>query len=170
MTRRIKITAALLLLSLLALHFTLVTITAVSPDTSSKLRFIAWYYNYPFFQQNWNLFVPPPSNNYNLYASFECEGQKNLDVFSDILQRHSNRLAGYEPLVIAVSNSIYYFDANYKKPSSLNGPVRNDERFRMLEHFSQNYLEHLFRKKVNNLKLILVISSVKNKEQRIYFN
>src|SRR4051812_31267263 len=86
-------------------HFILICSYLIKPNLYSIS------YTYPFFHQNWNLFVPPPNSNYYLYVYNKNSTAESMDVFGEILMGHQkNRFRGYGPILIALSNSIHYFE------------------------------------------------------------
>jgi len=145
------------------LHFSFVCIYATNTgQKKSKISYYSAFYTYPYFHQNWNLFVPPPGSNYNLIV---YNDSIKMDIFSEILTKHqTNRLAGYEPLLIALSNSIHYFEKNTMLK---NGKVQNDKNFTIIEHFAKNYLA---KKKIHSFKLIMLTSDLLTKKTRYYYN
>ena len=145
------------------LHFGFVSIYATNIARKlSKISYYSSYYAYPFFHQNWNLFVPLPTTNYQLIA---YNDSVKINVFNEILTKHqTNRLAGYEPILIAISNSIHYFEKNTVLK---NVKIQNDKNFTIIEHFTNNYLQT---KKITKFKLILTASDVITKENRYYYN
>jgi hypothetical protein len=147
----------------LLLHFLLVTVYANKPTTNrTKIDYYASFYVYPYFHQNWNLFVPPPSSNYSLIA-YTDKGE--IDIFKTILTKHrNNRFAGNEPLVIALTNSIHYFEKNV---TTKNCKITDDKNFKIIEHFVKNYLAE---KKTDAFKLILLTSDLVTKQNRYYYN
>ncbi len=125
---------------------------------------------YPYFQQNWNLFAPVPDANYKLYCEFENKGKQRLDLFSEIKTIHqSNRLKGYGPLLVAFSNSIYFFEKNAVQ-EPLNGSMENNTSFKIIAHLAKNYLENTRNTQLSDLRLILVVNEIPTSKQRIYFN
>ena len=146
---------------MLLVHFLGVAIYCLNGQKpNSKLSYYASFYAYPYFHQNWNLFVPPPTKNYRLIA-YNTNIKK--DVFNELLAKHkANRLAGYEPLLIALSNSIYYFENSTKLKK---GKVVNDKNFEIISHFIRNYLC-----RETHLKIILVVVDVNTKQERVYYN
>lgn len=156
----------------LCVHFTLVVIFA-NPYTTTKhkLDYYAEWYVYPYFSQAWNLFVPTPATNYRLFVTYENNGPQSKDIFQEILLKHqTNRLAGYGPVLLAFSNSIYYFETATKLQHALNGPVRNDVYFQVIENSVLNYLSHTEGKKIEKVKMILLIESVASNDRKAYFN
>ncbi|MDO9000303.1 MAG: hypothetical protein Q7W45_11105 [Bacteroidota bacterium] len=136
----------------------------------TKIDFYAQGYVYPYFHQNWNLFVPVPDSNYKLYCEFDDEGTQTIDVFSEInIQHQTNRLKGYEPLLVAFSNSIHYFEKNTALREQLNGPVENELSFKMLERVVKNYLEYSRKIKIQKIKIMLVSQNTQTRQQKIYF-
>ncbi len=160
-------------LALLLLHFTLVVIYAYPlSDTKTRKDYLAYAYVYPFFHQNWNLFAPAPDANYSLLVQYKDHGVvKTADVFKEVLARHqANRLAGLEPLVIAFSNTIHYFEKNTGLQQTLNGPVKNDLNFSMLERMAKNYLQYSRPAAGQLTGFYLVVENTHTNARRIYFN
>ena len=158
------------MLCYLVIHFTSVFLYS-KPFISEKTKpeFYAQAYIYPYFHQNWNLFAPVPDANYKLFCAFENNGKKNLDIFSEIKTVHqSNRLKGYGPLLVAFSNSIYYFEKSTKQQSNSN--AKRDLGFKIIEKLARNYITHTRQIRVEGLKLILVVDDISTQKQRIYFN
>ena len=136
-----------------------------------KLDYYAQGYIYPYFHQNWNLFVPIPESNYKLFCEFENNGLQKVDIFSEIRIAHqTNRLKGYEPFLVAFTNSIYFFEKNTKQQNSINNSFVSDLSFKIIENAAQNYLEYTRKIKIQNLKVILVISQTITNKQKVYFN
>ncbi|MDX2173127.1 MAG: hypothetical protein SFY56_08410 [Bacteroidota bacterium] len=145
------------------LHFSFVAVYALkNSNSASKISYYSTYYSYPYFHQNWNLFVPPPNSNYRLIA---YTNSSEIDILKTILTEHrNNRFAGNEPLLIAVSNSIHYFEKN---TLTKNCQITNDKNFAIIEHFSRNFLEN---EKQKLLKLLLIVTEVKTNTVKYYYN
>lgn len=140
----------------------------ISPKT--KIEFYSQAYIYPYFQQNWNLFAPAPNSNYNLYCEFENNGVQRIDVFNEIKILHqTNRFKGYEPLLVAFANSIHYFEKNAKSRETINGPIKDDLNFKIIELATKNYLEYSRQSEIQKIKIMLVVQSQDDK-QKFYFN
>jgi hypothetical protein len=172
MKKRWRMIVLCLGLLVLALHVLLLCMY-VNPLPGSKGRFYfqAYNYVYPFFHQNWNLFAPAPDCNYSLLAMYEDQGPKVLDVFGEIVQKHqANRLAGHEPLVLAFSNSIHYFEKNSPGQQALNGPVKDDLNFTILERTVKGYLKETRRLEQVPIRLFLVVDNIHTGQRRVYFN
>jgi hypothetical protein len=170
--KQYKIMALGVGLSALALHFILLAIYA-NPlgQARNRISFLAYNYSYPFFHQNWNLFAPAPDCNYSLLAMYDDQGPKVLDVFSEIVQKHqANRLGGHEPLVLAFSNSIHYFEKNSPGQQALNGPVKNDLNFTILERAVKGYLKETRQLGQIPVRLFLVVDNIHTQQRRVYFN
>lgn len=144
-------------LTIIALHFALLTAYVFKPGKHSV------FYIYPFFHQNWNVFVPPPESNYNLYALFQNKELKRIDVFTEINQKHqSNRFAGNESLLLCLINSIHHFEYEAN-------PVTTGANFKMIEHYAFNYLQQTRNIEIEHLRLILVVSK-HNMPAKVYYN
>jgi len=140
-------------ITIIVSHFTFLFFYQFKPNKYS------FFYVYPYFHQSWNLFVPPPHKNYHLYAIYD-NGIERTDVFQELLLKHqSNRLAGYEPFVIGLSNTIHYYENE-----------NSETNFLMLEKFVKQYLQYSRKKKITDLKLLLVVNSVSDGSSKVYHN
>jgi hypothetical protein len=136
----------------------------------NKLEFMSQTVIYPYFQQNWNLFVPAPDSNYKLNCEYENRGIKKIDVFNEVLIKHqTNRFAGYEPILIGFTNSIHYFEKNTTKQKQLNGPITNDLNFEILKRLAKNYIEYSEKIKIKQIKITLIVNQIITNNQRIYY-
>ena len=159
-------------LLVLVVHVLLLCIY-VSPLPGSKGRFYfqAYKYVYPWFHQNWNLFAPAPDSNYRLLALYDNGSPQVVDVFDELVQAHqANRLAGHEALVVAFSNSMHYFEKNSPLQQALNGPIKNDMNFSILEQATHRYLQETRHIGQGPLRLFLVVDQVHTGQRRVYFN
>jgi hypothetical protein len=145
------------------LHFSLLFFHPFHPNRFSS------FYCYPYFYQDWKLFVPPPDSNYNLYATYENGGNQTTDIFTEIMNSHrSNRLAGTESLLIALSNTIHYFEKE-----TIPGKIEDHNggsKFSLIEKFAHSYLEHSRHIKLKELKLKLVVRSTVSGITKVYYN
>jgi hypothetical protein len=158
MTRRLKLTIILAGIVIIITHFSLMLVFSFSPGKYS------FYYVYPFFQQNWALFIPPPSDNYKLLVRYKDKEMKCVDVFSEILTKHqTNRLNGNEPLLIALSNSIHYFEKEEQ-------PDTKGINFKILEKFAINYLNKTRQLNLDHAQLFVMVSNSVTGESRTYHN
>jgi hypothetical protein len=167
----LKIISLLVGSLILCLHFGLVLLQHASfLSDKHKLFYIVRGYE-SFFHQSWNLFVPPPNTNYKLFVTFENNGIQKKDIFSEVLLQHqSNRLKGYEPLVVAFSNCIYCFEKSTALQAPINGPVKNDVNFTMIELAVKSYIEHTYKTHLQKPRLILLTQEAGTKKQKVYFN
>lgn len=148
-------------LAALIFHFSLIVIYNVSPGKYSN------FYVYPYFHQNWNLFVPPPDSNYQLLIKDEKGG---TDILSELIVNHqSNRLAGNEALLLALTNSIHYFEKTALENNFINGKVENNYNFAIIEKTVNAYFAN---KKIKHppFKLILIVSPLNLEAKRVYYN
>ena len=151
------------------LHFGLLLLQHTVPvSKSSRLYYASRAYE-NFFHQSWNVFVPPPDSNYKLYAQFEKNGIQKKDLFEEIKWKHqSNRVGGYEPLLLLMSNCITGFEKSTALQAAINGPVKQDINFAMIEQAARAYVAHTYHAQLQ--KLILVVGSIDPGQSRIYFN
>lgn len=151
------------------LHFGLLLLQHTLPVSKTSRFYYASRAYENFFHQSWNVFVPPPDSNYKLYVQFEKNGVQKKDLFEEIKLKHqSNRLGGYEPLLLLLSNCITGFEKSTALQAAINGPVKQDINFAMIEQAAKGYVANTYRAPLQ--KLILVVEPVDSKRSRIYFN
>lgn len=173
MSRKLQNFIAVGLFGFLCLHFFLLCIYTFpfQPQSKTSINYYAQWYTYPFFNQSWNLFVPAPNTNYRCFVSYDYKGNHRVDLMEEVLNNHQfNRLKGYSSLVLILANSMHYFEKNTSFNSKLNGPVKSDLNFTILENSAKNYIEISRGYKVSNFKLILCAQIVGELNQRVYFN
>jgi hypothetical protein len=167
---REKITRWLLPISLgttLLVHFILLALYANPLRPADKpAPYRAHWYAYPFFHQTWNLFAPPPRDNYRLY--YECStphGLRKGELLSEIRSEvQANVFSGYGGILTAFGNSIYYFVLLAEKRDPINH-VANDPRLKMVVRTATAFLA--WRDTCSSVKIFL---QVKNADggSRIY--
>ncbi len=136
-----------------------------------KGYYYAMFYIYPFFDQGWNLFAPAPRSNYHLYVKYNLDSTIiQYDLINHIQQQHAaNRIGGYETLSLAISNSIHSFEGSTPLKNKLNGPVKNDVTFTIVQHLANQYILNQSQNKAKNIQLFLLTENVITKERRVYF-
>lgn len=114
--------------------------------------------------------MPVPDSNYRLYCEYKNHGVKKIDLFNEVLLKHqTNRFAGYEPVLIAFTNCIHYFEKNTTEQKQLNGPITNDLNFEILKQLTKNYIEYSEKIKIKQIKITLVVNQTITNKQRIYY-
>lgn len=156
----------------MSLHFALILIyTNPIPHAKSKIDYYCEWYIYPYFTQNWTLFAPIPNTNYNLFVKYEDNGLQQADIFNELLIEHQrNRFKGRGALLLAFTNSIHYFEKSTEELEVLNGPIKNDLYFQMLEQESLYYIQSTRSIKIDSIKIQLLVQSTGSKKSRVYFN
>jgi hypothetical protein len=154
------------------LHFTLIIVyTNPLPHTKSKIDYYAEWYVYPYFTQNWSLFAPTPTTNYNLFVEYNDNGLQKVDVFNELLLQHQgNRFKGRGSVLLAFTNSIHYFEKTTKKLGTLNGPITDDLYFEMIVQETLNYIRSTRKIKIEAVKIQLVVQSIDLGKSRVYYN
>jgi hypothetical protein len=172
MVDRLRIGILAVVLGFLVWHFSMVWLF-INPFQAEKDRSFwgQWYCN-PFFSQGWTMFVPVPENNYLIFVDYTLNGKKrSAEVFQSLIGKHrSNRLAGYEPTVVAFDNSIHFFEYNTTLQERLNGPIREDLYFKILKHTAVKYLSLECKCNPENPRLTLVIKPTGGKGMRVYYD
>jgi hypothetical protein len=131
-------------------------------STASKPYILSYVYIYPYFHQNWSLFVPSPKQNFNLYIRYKVSGiQKDWeDIFYELNTAHqSNRLSG-ESLLLAFSNALRYYATSVKEHDEIFSNKNADINFSVLEKMVRAYITDHEKKEIQNLEIIVSIKYI----------
>jgi hypothetical protein len=164
---------AIILALVLCFHFVMLFIHC-SPIKvqNQKLNFVNNLYVYPLFHQNWNLFVPAPNVERNLFVRY-----KTKDSFSDwedvlskeILDHRGNRLLGNEARVLLLSNSlIYELNSLDNKESFLFRSKPCNTEFKVLQFEIEKYLKFEY-KLVGPIDYELLLVSTSKVKTKAYY-
>jgi hypothetical protein len=108
-----------------------------------KLSEKARLYTYPLFDQNWQLFAPPPHENYQVLALLE-DGT-NIWLDADGIKLKGEIKGNSEMLLNALSNNLHFFIHSGKEKKD----------FLQLEKYIQNSLRHHSLPKAKKIAVIL---------------
>jgi hypothetical protein len=136
-----KVVSFILVLAL-CLHFLFVSLFCIG-NVKQKANNMAQGYAYPFFTQNWNLFVPVPTTQQSLLVRYKRGN--GFIPWKDILQQEifkhqQNRFMGYETSVLLFSNSLWYFK-NIMLAQKTNISQASSPEFVVLGHSVNQYLK-----------------------------
>ena len=103
----------------------------------------AWMYVYPYFDQNWSLFAPPPQKNFELLLFLEDKTIAELTAGS--IQVNGKVIENNEMIKSAISNCMHFMNTpGHEKKSNSS----------ILEKLIQNYLKHNSLPKAKKIVLI----------------
>lgn len=164
---------SLFLLFFLCLHFTLIVNYAAPVSISGKLKAASSIYTYPYFYQQWTVFVPVPGKRFDLMIR-NGEGNKWqawTNLTSHLLKRREKwtALLGRETEVLLMTNAISYLagDLGEKDQLFLNRP--DLPSFKILEHAARNYFRNFRCWKDGKEYELLLITTTHNKTIVYYF-
>lgn len=123
-------------------HFAAVLMYAWPNQSKGRLFNYSFAYVYPYFHQNWTLFVPPPKENFNIYVKYNTTNKQQdwKDLYYEVNSRHqNNRLGGNEALLIAFSNALRYYFASSPQENYIL-PENTDGNYAILKLVIQKYL------------------------------
>jgi hypothetical protein len=122
-----------------------------------KLSEKAWMYVYPLFDQNWQLFAPPPHENYQVLVLLE-DGT-NIWLNAKGFTVNGETMSNNEMMLNALSNNLHFFIHS--------GNEQKD--FTALEKYIRNSLNHFSLPKAK--KIAVVLNPInRQKETSIYTN
>lgn len=131
--------------------------------SNNKAKVISFGYVYPFFHQSWQLFVPTPKNNYQLYvrASDGKTWDKWIDLFKvQLNKREKNPYLGNETNVLLFSSEMNYLRGTFGEVDTLLAKDPNHGNFIVLNHSVKYYLiNNRCRKKTKQYEILFVTKS-----------
>lgn len=137
----------------------------------TKLKLVSNFYIYPFFDQNWNLFVPTPHHNYKLIVTYNEKGNHTIDILQDAINRQrSNPALVGESVVLSVVSCIHYFDYSVSMSKKLNGPQKNNRYFKMIEYEVNGYLNNILNVRPSEQKICLHIEDLSENSNSVFYN
>jgi len=154
---------------ILLAHFICVFVYCKNESTNNTSPYFVNRYVSSFFHQSWKLFAPPPNANYQLYAC--TEDHDAIDIMQELrIKNQNNRFSGNGHALVSFVNYIHFFEKSTPLIKSINGPIANDQYFKMLEQASRIYWNEVHQADATNLKLILVVENYSDKKKRVYYN
>jgi hypothetical protein len=160
------------MLLFLGFHFTLVLNYAAPVKAGGKLNAASVFYCYPYFHQQWTVFVPAPKKQFNLYmrAGKDGDWQPWLNLTEDLIQKN-RRFPGFgaEPEALLLSNSINYLHSDLGEGDTIYELRPSFPSFAIVEQAAKSYFHHLpCSKKEKEFELLLTATAA-GKTQAYYF-
>lgn len=139
---------ALGMLLFLGCHFILILNYAAPVKTGGKLNAASVRYCYPYFHQQWTVFVPAPQRRFDLMirngsaASHSWQPWRN--VTSHLLKRKKPFMAffGRETEVLLISNAVNYLASDLGDTDRLFVAKPDLPSFDVLERATRHYFRH----------------------------
>ena len=114
-------------------------------EKTLKPKAISQAYVYPFFHQDWGLFVPSPKCQFELYYRMKSDSGWSSwnNVFLVVMnKRRNNRLLGHEAEVLLFSNSMNYVCHTLSSVSKCYLKEPQDINFKILKHEVISYIQN----------------------------
>jgi hypothetical protein len=161
------------LLSYLIVHFVAVLIyTWPKEETASKYYNYGFTYVYPYFHQSWALFIPVPKHNFHVYVKYKVRNEPVNwhDLFYDLNSAHQkNRFAGYESLLLALTNSLRYYASSVGEKTKLENPDNGNVNYTVLRKIIHNYLTHYEGADAKGMIIIIGIKSTETHKEYFHY-
>lgn len=156
----------------LCVHFLAVLAYAFPVKDQNKFKFYVFPYIYPYFHQDWSMFVPVPKQNFNLYVRYEHDGANTEweDLFYTVNSAHqTNRLKGNEGLLLAVANSLRYYASSVKNESKLEKDDGTNINFEVIKNICTQYLYHRNGTEPQKLQVLIGITDVETNSRYFHY-
>ncbi len=164
---------SLLLLAFLAFHF-LFIIHYSSPVkiTGKTFNAITALYGYPYFHQQWTVFVPTPVKKFDLYLrkGSALHWQPWINVTQGLINKNRLKVfSGRETEVLLITNSINYLSYDIGEINKVFAEKPSLPSFTVLEYAVRHYFKHHKHfEKDKNYEMLLITASA-GKTTAYYF-
>ena len=151
------------MLLFLGFHFILVLNYAAPVKAVEKLNAASTFYCYPYFYQQWTVFVPAPERKLNLYmrAGKDGDWQPWFSITEEVIRNNRRMPAfGSEAEALLVTNASSYLSGDLGKHRAVYRSRPLFRSFAVLEHAARHYFHHSARsKKEKEYELLLTVSA-----------
>lgn len=131
----------------------------------SRLKYYAFNYCYPYFNQDWRLFTPCPDNNFEVIASYVVNGKRRYALPLSVVLSEKNILNGKEALNFSMTASCGY--VAFEK-IRVNGNIYRYNKtvsYEIYKNAFKKYLSHKEGSEISELALILKLKSIRTNEE-----
>lgn len=125
-----------------------------------KLKYYVFPYIYPYFHQDWSMFVPVPTQNFNVYV--RMNGEDWQDVIHDLNMKHqANRFGGNETSLLALTSALRFYSSTIEKEKSqIISDDNSNLNFEVVERIIKGYLVSKDKERLDGMEIIIRIRYV----------
>lgn len=149
------------MLLFLGLHFTLVLNYAAPVKAGGKLNAASVFYCYPYFYQQWTVFVPAPEKQFNVYmrAGKDGDWQPWFSLTEEVVRKNRCMPAfGTESEALLVINASNYLYSDLGQQDAVYKSRPLFRSFLILERAARHYFHHSARsQKEKEYELLLTV-------------
>lgn len=160
------------MLLFLGLHFTLILNNTAPVKAGGKLGTASAFYCYPYFYQQWTVFVPAPEKQFNLYMRAGTDGswQPWFSLTQELIRKNKRMPAfGTESEALLVINAGNYLYSDLDKQDTIYNARPLFRSFLVLERAARYYFRHSTRSKKEKEYELLLTATVAGETQAWYF-
>lgn len=147
------------MLLFLGFHFSMVLNDTAHIKAGGIVKAVSSQYCYPYFEQQWAVFVPAPDVAYDVYMRAGKDGhwQPWFNPGEELVCWNRQRPAlGAEPEMLLVSSALYYMDNALDDHKHIYSERPEWPAFKVLDHAARGYFHHSVRShKEKEYELIL---------------
>jgi hypothetical protein len=114
--------------------------------------------------------VPPPKENFKLFVRHRYNNVSSdwRDFFHEINTEHQrNRLAGYESLLLALSNSLRFYSGSQYKNGIQND--RSNTNFKILEQIVLKYYSSHVNFPMGDTEILICVEHTGTRKTQVYY-
>lgn len=165
------------MLLFLGLHFILILNYAAPVKAGGKLNTASVFYCYPYFHQQWAVFVPAPKKQFRLYmrAGKDGDWQPWFSLSGELIQKNRRFPGlGAEPEVLLLTNAMNYLYTDLDERPVEGNALYKDRpsfpSFAIVERAAKHYFHHSPRsKREKEFELLFTATDAEGKMQAWYF-
>lgn len=158
-----------MLIGYLFLHFIAVLAYAFPGNEEHKLKFYVFPYIYPYFHQSWSMFVPVPTQNFNVYV--KIKGEEWKDIIYDINTKHqANRFGGNEATLLSLSSALRFYSSTIKEEQSkLVSDDNSNLNFEVVERIIRSYVMSENKNRPASMDIIIRVRYANTKVDFVHY-
>lgn len=129
-------------------HYFFIIVNHSPIPVKGKVRSAAVVYTYPFFYQNWSLFVPAPLHTKTFFIRYKTATGWTLwrDTGSEVIDRYKKcPAAGSDMMLLLVTNSLHYVCADFTEQSAVINSGNEKPTFQVFKHITDKLLQTEYR-------------------------
>lgn len=153
-------------------HYFFIIVNHSPMLVTGKIKSAAILYSYPFFHQNWSLFVPAPSHTKTFYLRYKTDSGWTpwKDTGSEAIAMYKKCSAtGSDMMLLLITNSLHYVCAALPEKSGINLFPAKPE-FRVFKHITNQLLKQKYAVQKNTPYELLIVDKGENTRVFYYTN
>lgn len=125
-------------------HYFFIIVNHSPLQAKGKMKSASVLYTFPFFCQNWSLFVPAPTHAKTFFVRYKTAGNFTpwKHTGTEVILKYKKCPAtGSDMMLLLVTNSLYYVCADFTEQSAVFNTENAKPAFRVFKHITDKLLQ-----------------------------